>query len=81
MTGPGFEAFLARIYVDAGARERFLADPRGEARRAGLSAEEAEALARVDREGLRLAAASFEAKRRGHAARGGPIQTPGKPGE
>ena len=63
MTGPGFEAFLARIYVDRPARERFLADPEGEALRAGLTAAEAEALARIDREGLLLAAASFEAKR------------------
>ena len=63
MTGPAFEAFLARIYVDGPTRERFLADPTGEALRAGLSRGEAEALARVDRAGLLMAADSFAAKR------------------
>ena len=58
-----FEAFLARIYVDADARARFLEDPRGEAQRAGLTAPEAEALERIDRPGLALAAASFSRKR------------------
>lgn len=58
-----FEAFLARIYVDAGARERFLADPRGEAGRAGLSPLECDALDGIDRTGLALAARSFERKR------------------
>ena len=63
MSSPAFEAFLARIYTDDRARRRFLADPRGEARTAGLSSEEQDALARIDREGLTLAAASFAAKR------------------
>ena len=63
MSSPAFEAFLARIYADAAARERFLADRRGEAARAGLSAREVEALERIDAEGLRLAAESFAAKR------------------
>jgi hypothetical protein len=58
-----FEAFLARIYVEAEARARFLADPRGEAARAGLDAAEEEALAAIDRVGLRLAADSFARKR------------------
>ena len=63
MSSPAFEAFLARIYADAAARERFLADPRGAAELAGLAPEEVEALVRIDREGLRLAADSFAAKR------------------
>lgn len=63
MTSPAFEAFLARIYVDRPARERFLADPRGAAIAAGLTAEEATALERIDRGGLELAAHSLEAKR------------------
>ena len=67
MTGPAFEAFLARIYTDAEARARFLADPAGEARRAGLSDEESAALASVDRAGLALAAESFARKRAGGA--------------
>jgi hypothetical protein len=65
VTGPAFEAFLARIYAEADARARFLADPRGEALRAGLTAAEADSLARIDREGLALAAASFARKRGG----------------
>jgi hypothetical protein len=69
VSSPAFEAFLARIYADAAARERFLADPRGEASRAGLSAKEVEALERIDRPGLRLAADSFKAKREGLSSR------------
>jgi hypothetical protein len=60
---PAFETFLAKIYVDADARRRFLADPRGEAVRAGLTPEECDALERIDREGLELAGMSFERKR------------------
>jgi hypothetical protein len=58
-----FEAFLARIYVDAKSRTQFLADPVGEAQRAGLSPEEAEALQNIDWIGLNLASRSFEKKR------------------
>ena len=65
MSAP-FESFLARIYVDGDARARFLADPRGEACRAGLTVAEEEALARIDRTGLTLAARSFERKRARH---------------
>ncbi len=63
MTAPAFEAFLARIYVDEAARRRFLTDPRGEARAAGLDDAETAALERIDREGLALAARSFAWKR------------------
>ena len=63
MSSPAFEAFLAKIYVDRGNRERFLLDPEGEARRAGLSPSECESLARIDRPGLLLAAESFSLKR------------------
>ena len=65
-TGPKFEEVLARIYVDTGFREEFLKDPVDVARRAGLTAEEAEALAAIDRQGLDLAARSFAVKRMGH---------------
>ncbi|MCE9609676.1 MAG: hypothetical protein K8R23_05655 [Chthoniobacter sp.] len=58
-----FEAFLARIYVDAGARARFLADPRASCAAAGLSAEETEAAEKIDRLGLHMAANSLERKR------------------
>lgn len=65
MSSPAFEAFLARIYVDPSALRRFLADPRGEAERAGLAADEIAALVAIDRRGLELAARSLAAKRAG----------------
>ncbi|MEO8125608.1 MAG: hypothetical protein ABI822_00875 [Bryobacteraceae bacterium] len=68
-TSPEFEAFLARVYVDAEFRLRFLADPLGEARRAGLSEAEAVALDEMDRGGLKLAAGSYQAKRNGKMTR------------
>lgn len=63
MSTSRFEGFLARIYVDEGARDRFLADPRGEALKAGLTAVEVEAVARIDRVGLDLLAKSLARKR------------------
>lgn len=63
MTTPAFEAFLARLYTDAAARSRFLLDPEGEARQAGLTPEECLALGGVDRTGLEMAAASLARKR------------------
>jgi hypothetical protein len=63
MSARAFEAFLTRIYVDAGARERFKANPRTEARRAGLSDEECAALENTDWVGLEMAARSFASKR------------------
>jgi hypothetical protein len=63
MSTPRFEAFLAKIYVDAKARERFLADPRGEATRAGLTEQEIAALEMIDRDGLALASDSLQRKR------------------
>lgn len=62
------EAFLARIYVDARARAEFLADPGGTAVRAGLAGPEVEALLRIDRVGLELAARSFARKRARHGS-------------
>lgn len=64
-----FEAYLARLYVDAQARARFLADPGGEAARAGLDPAACAALAQLDRVGLELAARSFEHKRRHQPSR------------
>ncbi len=61
---PAFELFLARLYTDAEARARFVADPAGETLRAGLAAGEALALAGIDHAGLELAARSFARKRR-----------------
>ena len=64
MSTTHFEAFLARLYVDERARTRFLADPHGEAGKAGLTAEEIDALAKIDRLGLDLLSKSLERKRR-----------------
>jgi len=66
VSSPALEAFLARLYTDDDARKRFLADVRGEAGRAGLSDAEADALAAIDRTGLRMAAASYAHKRAQH---------------
>ena len=49
-------------------RERFLAEPLAVAVAVGLDAQEAAALADIDRMGLRVAAESFAAKRRQKAA-------------
>jgi len=57
------EAMLARLYVDSAARNRFLADPDGESRHAGLDDEACTAMRRLDRPGLELAARSFASKR------------------
>jgi len=60
---PSFEAFLAKIYVDEESRRRFLNNPRAEASRAGLTAAECDALAKIDRTRLELASNSFKLKR------------------
>lgn len=57
------EAFLARIYVDVQARERFLSNPTAEALKAGLSHDEIEAVKQIDRVGLELFTISLERKR------------------
>jgi hypothetical protein len=56
------EIFLARIYVDAEARRRFLEDPRREAKLAGLTPAECDSVANIDRPGLEFAARSFALK-------------------
>jgi hypothetical protein len=58
-----FEVFLARLYTDGPLRTRFLAAPRLEAERHGLTAEECAALEEIDRAGLELAARSYAHKR------------------
>jgi hypothetical protein len=64
------EAFLAKLYVDAEFRARFLADPRGEAALQGFDEREAEALASIDRTGLKMAAASLRRKARARSGKG-----------
>jgi hypothetical protein len=63
MSDVRFEAFLARIYVDETAREKFLADPRGEAAKAGLTPQQIEDVVKIDREGLEMFAASLKRKK------------------
>jgi len=67
---PEFETFLARLYTDASLRTRFLADPRAEAQRHLLTAEECDALELIDRVGLEMSARSFAHKRAIKTARG-----------
>lgn len=57
------ESWLARLYVDEGARDAFLRDPDAEATRAGLSVDERAAMARLDLADLRAAADGFARKR------------------
>lgn len=60
------EASLARLYTDTAARETFLADPAGEAKKAGLDEADVIALRSVDAAGLRMAATSYANKRAQH---------------
>jgi hypothetical protein len=65
------ETFLARIYVDRLARERFLNNPSEEAADAGLSLEEIDAVKEIDQVGLELFVDSLERKRgRSHRLHG-----------
>jgi hypothetical protein len=66
MSDSRLEAFLARIYVDQKARAKFLADPRGEATKAGLTAQQVEDVVKIDRDGLELFAHSLERKKQNH---------------
>jgi hypothetical protein len=63
MSAQNFEAFLAKIYVDEKARAKFLADPGGEANKAGLSEQEISALENIDLVGLELTVQSLQRKR------------------
>ena len=66
MSPSHLEAFLARIYVDERARAKFLADPRAEATKAGLTAQQVEDVVKIDRDGLELFARSLERKKQDH---------------
>ena len=57
------EQFLAALYTDEAFRARFMNDARATALAAGLSDNDADELARMDMESLRLAARSFAKKR------------------
>jgi hypothetical protein len=64
MSSPALETLLARLYLDADLRTRFLQQPERVARDANLSDEETRALLAIDRIGLHMAAKSFATKRR-----------------
>lgn len=70
MNSPELERFLATLYVNSEARAKFLAAPRQEAARAGLSEDQCRALENIDRIGLEMAARSFARKRAVKAGRG-----------
>ena len=65
MSDSRFESFLAKIYVEEDARARFLADPRGEALKAGLTEQQVENVVKIDRDGLEMFAASLKRKNQG----------------
>ena len=58
------EQFLAALYTDEEFRARFVADPLSTALAAGLTEDDAREVAGIDLEALRLAARSFEKKRK-----------------
>jgi hypothetical protein len=66
MSDSRFETFLAKIYVDEDARAKFLADPRGEAMKAGLTEQQVEDVVKIDRDGLEMFAASLKRKKQSH---------------
>ena len=71
MNAAALERFLARLYADAAFRRAFLEQPLAAARAAGLDERTAGEAARIDREGLAYAAASYEGKRASHARKRG----------
>jgi hypothetical protein len=58
------EKLMAQLFTDRASRERFVADPASAAKEAGLSAEETEAVLRIDVRDLLTAARSYDNKRR-----------------
>jgi hypothetical protein len=74
MSSPALETCLARLYTDDALRAAFLLDPRAQALLQGLSPQEADAMAAMDRVGLQMAAASYRAKRAAHAGQPRPAQ-------
>ena len=74
MSSPALETYLARLYTDDALRAAFLLEPRAQALLHGLSQQEAEAMAAMDRVGLQMAAASYRAKRSAHGSKARPAQ-------
>lgn len=78
MSSPALETYLARLYTDDAVLGAFLLAPHAQALLHGLSPQEAEAMAAMDRVGLQMAAASYRAKRAGRTAHGSRT-TPAQP--
>ena len=74
MSSPALATYLARLYTDDAVLDAFLLAPRAQALLHGLSPQEADAMAAMDRVGLQMAAASYRAKRAGHGSRATPAQ-------
>ncbi|MCC7705019.1 hypothetical protein IGS59_22510 [Janthinobacterium sp. GW460P] len=74
MSSPALETYLARLYTDDAVRAAFLLAPRAQALLHGLSPQEADAMAEMDRVGLQMAAASYRAKRQAHGRAAKPAQ-------
>ena len=72
MSSPQLETFLAQLYTDQALRQRFLEQPHAVAAAAGVTQQEARALAAIDRTGLQMAATSFAHKRAAHSRHRGP---------
>ena len=70
MSSAALETYLARLYTDDALCKAFLLEPRAQALLHGLSPQEADAMAAMDRIGLQMAAASYRAKRAGRAEHG-----------
>lgn len=69
MNAAALEAFLARLYTDDALRRAFLRSPERVARDSGLDEAGVRAVAAIDREGLAMAASSYEKKRASHVAK------------
>ena len=74
MSSPALEAYLAKLYTNDAVRQAFLDEPHAQALLHGLTPQEAEAMAAIDRIGLQMAAASYRAKRTAHGTRAAPAQ-------
>lgn len=74
MSSPALETYLAQLYTDDALRQAFLDAPQAQSVLHGLTPQEAEAMAAIDRIGLQMAAASFQHKRAAHGAHAQPRQ-------
>ncbi|KKO64990.1 hypothetical protein VM94_01695 [Janthinobacterium sp. KBS0711] len=74
MSSPALETLLAKLYTDDALRAAFLLEPHAQALLHGLSPQEAEAMAAIDRIGLQMAATSYRSKRTTHGTRAAPAQ-------